>query len=221
MSEKLSKSETLRRWINDNLDNDFDYATKQNRTINFHDFLNSGHNAGGFNEKNHKPLFHFILKKELSKRGYSLRSFGLSGTKETIQSDMIVTLEPMPQSIPLNEFENNDAADTFIDVNSHDNIPKFEIPIESVSSMCKLIFDLTKIPYPLIEGLSKEESNTIAKMWKPIIDNHVKNGKSMIILAIFSTFSLFSRKISGSKRKSKLEKQSAQIEFRKINNNFS
>jgi hypothetical protein len=223
MSEKLSKSEILRRWINDNLDHNFDYTAKQNRTSNFHDFLNSGNNADSFDEKNHKPLFHFILKKELSKRGYSLQSFGLSGTKETIQSDMIVTIEPMPQNIPLNEFESDDVitGDTFIEGNSNDNLPKFEISIESVSSMCELIFDLTKIPYPLIEGLSKEETNTIANMWKPIIENHVKNGKLMIILAIFRSFSLFSRKILDSKRKSKSENQSVHIEFRKINNNFS
>jgi len=131
-------------------------------------------------------------------------------------------LDPMPQSIPLNGFENCDkfTADA-MDVNPNDNPSKFEIPIESVSPMHKLIFDLAKIPHPLIEGLSKEESNTIANMWKPIVDNHVKNGRIMIILAIFSNFSLFPRKISDSKRKSKTEHELIQIEFKKIDDNFS
>src|ERR1700687_3547912 len=95
---ELSKSEILRDWIKSKLDNNYDYSTKENRTLDFSEFINS-HKE--FDIKADKPLYHAILKKEITRKGLDLRTFGLTPQRPNFpESDMIGITNPMPVIIP-------------------------------------------------------------------------------------------------------------------------
>lgn len=200
MSDKLSKSEILRQWINDKLDNQYDYSSVNNRTADFNEFINS---HDDFNEKQHKPLYHYVLKKELEKRGYNLQACGLSPNKKQ-ESDMIAVVTPEPQSPPMPMIDPENDNDSTVHKPKFEPIPEpIEISVKTVGFVCKFVFDLAKLRYKMMDNLNDEEQEMLGQIWKPVFQRYLVNDQAMLVIAVFCTLAMLSKKAVESKRREK------------------
>jgi hypothetical protein len=220
VSEKLSKSEILRQWINDKLDNEYDYSSVNNRTADFNEFINS---HDDFNEKQHKPLYHYVLKKELEKKGYNLQNLGLSPTKRQ-ESDMIAIIKPEPQSplMPMVEPNDSDSEDTIHKpkIMTPDMHEPIEISVKTVGFVCKFAFDLAKLRYKMMDNLTDEEQEMLGQIWKPVFQRYLANDQAMLVIALFCTLAMLSKKTVESKRKEKELQGKKELESEETKNSF-
>jgi len=216
MSEKLSKSETLRQWINDKLDNQYDYSSVNNRSIDFNEFLNS---HDDFNERQHKPLYHYVLKKELEKRGYNLQNCGLSPTKKQ-ESDMIAIVTPEPQFSSMPMSEPNDEDSTVHKPKLEPIQEPIEISVKTVGFVCKFVFDLAKLRYKMMDNLNDEEQDMLGQIWRPVFQRYLVNDKAMLVIAVFCTLAMLSKKAVESKRREKELQDKSKPKYEETKNNF-
>lgn len=199
-----SKSEILRDWIKNKLDDNYNYASKENRTQDFAEFVNS-HKE--FDIKTDKPLYHAILKKEIVRKGLDLRTFGLTPQRPNFpESDMTgtTTFAPAPvRRMPVvKETKQEESENT-------DNATQTQEPanftVESVGLTVKFMFNFLKLKYPFLESLTKEEQEALGQVWLPLFKKYLERNWAMWGVAIFSTMSIMSTKIKDAKDKAKNE----------------
>ena len=201
---ELSKSEILRDWIKSKLDNNYDYSTKENRTRDFSEFINS-HKE--FDIKADKPLYHAILKKEITRKGLDLRAFGLTPQRPNFpESDMGGPTTPIPVIMPRIrriEPEAKENTDPIVPTQTPElaNFTEY-----SVGLTMKMMFNFLKIKYPFIESLTAEEQEALGQVWLPVFKRYLERNWAIVGVALFSTMSIMSTKIKDAKDKAKEEK---------------
>lgn len=196
-----SKSEILREWINKQLDNNYDYASKENRSQDFLEFINS-HKE--FDIKADKPLYHAILKKEITRKGLDLRAFGLTPQRPDFpESDMVGANIPIPAIIrrkPLNEPKLEENMDDIVPAQTQEPT---NFSVNSVGLTMKMMINFLKLKYPFLESLTKEEQEALGEVWLPIFKRYLEKSWAMWGVAVFSTMSIMSTKIKDAKDKAK------------------
>lgn len=196
-----SKSEILREWINKQLDNNYDYSTKENRTQDFSEFINS-HKE--FDIKLDKPLYHAILKKEIARKGIDLRTLGLTPQRPNFpESDMGGPTTPIPVIMPRIrrvEPEAKENTDPIVPTQTPElaNFTEY-----SVGLTMKMMFNFLKIKYPFIESLTAEEQEALGQVWLPVFKRYLERNWAIVGVALFSTMSILSTKIKDAKDKAK------------------
>lgn len=194
---ELSKSEILRDWIKSKLDNNHDYTTKENRSQDFSEFINS-HNE--FDIKADKPLYHAILKKEIMRKGLDLRTFGLTHQRPNFpESDMGGFTRPEPVIVPriLKDEANRELEKTdsiTLQVQEQANFT-----VNSVGLTVKMMFNFLKIKYPFIESLTTEEQEALGQVWLPVFKKYLERNWAIVGVALFSTMSIVTTKIKKAK----------------------
>ena len=202
---ELSKSEILRDWIKSKLDNNYDYSTKENRTQDFSEFINS-HKE--FDIKADKPLYHAILKKEVIRKGIDLRTLGLTPQRPNFpESDMGGTTTPIPVIMPRIrrvEPEVKENTDEIIPTQTPELVNFTEY---SVGLTMKMMFNFLKIKYPFIESLTAEEQEALGQVWLPVFKRYLERNWAIVGVALFSTMSIMSTKIKKAKDDARKEIQ--------------
>lgn len=198
----LSKSEILRNWIKTKFDNNYDYSTKDNRTLDFKEFVDS-HKE--FDMKKDKPLYHAVLKKEMKHRGIDPKTYGLPPHKPIHESDMtgITTKAPAPVRImPVvkeekHELENTDNAESI------KTQEQYDFTASSVGLTVRSLFNFLKLMYPFLEELTQDEQDALGQLWLPWFNMYLKGKWAMLTVASLSTISIMSTKIKDAKQKAK------------------
>ncbi len=203
-----SKSEILREWIKNKLDNNYNYSTKENRTLDFEEFVKS-HNE--FDVKADKPLYHAILKKEIIRKGLDPRTFGLVSPKPNFpESDMIGTINPQPVPWPKPQPKEPTEGENEAKTEDETVNPKVKqettFTVPSVGMTMKMMFNFLKLRYPFMDALTQEEQEVLGQVWLPVFRRYLEKNWAVVGVAMFSTTSIMTTKIKQAKEKAK-EKQ--------------
>lgn len=199
------KSEILRDWINNKLENNYDYSSKVGRTRDFAEFVDA--HKDEFDIKADKPLYHAILRKEITRKGIDPRSFGLTPQRPHFpKNDMSATIMPVPQPVPERITYTNEDESESEDVKQLIPIQEqIQLTVDSVGLTLKFMFNFLKLKYPQMNGLTKEEQETLGQVWLPIFRKYLENNWAIWGIAIFCTLSILSTKVKEAKKKIKQE----------------
>jgi hypothetical protein len=199
----LSKSEIFRDWIKIKLDNNYDYSTKDNRTLDFKEFVNS-HKE--FDMKADKPLYHAILKKEIRHKGIDPRTFGLTPHRPTFSGgDMTgtTTIAPAPvRRVPVVKEEKHELENTDNNASTKTQ-EQYDFTASSVGLTVKSLFNFLKLMYPFLEELTQEDQDALGQLWLPWFNIYLKGKWAMLAVASLSTIAIMSTKIKDAKQKAK------------------
>jgi hypothetical protein len=198
-----SKSEILREWIKTKLDNNYDYSTKDNRTFDFKEFVNS---YKEFDMKKDKPLYLYILKKEAKRRGIDPRTLGLKPHRRTFpEGDMTGTTtiaEAPVRKIPVVKEEKHELENTG-NTESTMTQEQDNFTARSVGLVVKYSYNFLKLIDPFLEGLTQEEQNDFAELWHPAFERYLKSDRAMLVVPSLCTLFLLITKIKDAKQKAK------------------
>jgi len=137
-----------------------------------------------------------------------IQTCGLSPSKRQ-ESDMIAVITPEPQS-PLMPMIEPSETDSENDSTVHKpkimspNMPEpIEISVKTVGFVCKFVFDLAKLKYKMMDSLTDEEQEMLGQIWKPVFQRYLVNDQAMLVIAVFCTLAMLSKKAVESKRREK------------------
>jgi len=232
-----SKAQLLAEHINKKLDNNEDLATLDGRKKDFAEFT-----------LENKPITftksHYldILKRELKRRNIDAKAYGLQSRSPTFirkTGDMNTTLTTHPSKVEsknitdqknikqITELKKDKDGkiiqQTATEQEKKELISDYRINFneQNVGITIKALYNILKLKYPNIEGLTDEEKEILGELWLPAFQKYFAENYAIIIIPVISTLTLLAPKISKAKKEQKkkkkdtLEKEIAELEKKK------
>lgn len=209
-----SKAQLLAEHINKKLEENADLNTLEGRKKDFAEFLLE--NKPTTFTKSH---YLDILKRELKRKNIDAKAYGLSSKSPTFirkTSDMKVNLTAHPSKVeqknppdPKNKIET-------AQIKKPDGTPASQEEIkqlisdyrinfneQNVAITIKALYNVLKLRYPDIEGLTDDEKEILGQLWLPAFQKYLAESYAIIVIPAISTLAIISPKINEAKKKSK------------------
>lgn len=209
----ISIGDLLRDYIDKLLDDDYDFSYASKRREAMHTFCEL-HKDKGFKPEIIRTYFRKILTKCLREKGQDPRPTGAGKKGLRFVPDMQAYIQPEPQpeayspeKVPEEQEQKPLALKPIIE----------NISNESIGAFFAGLFFFLKIWYTELEGLTEQEKESLAEMWKPAFQKYLSEKFALIVVPTIATIGMFAPKLYKA-RKLKKEKETHGPEKRKEDN---
>ena len=214
----------LAEWLIQKLDAKLDLTSIDARKKDFKEFCEANP-KGEFS----KSLYMDVLKREIKKKGFDPRSYGLTSGKipsfTSSGKDMRASVTPKPVAdapkvdsrsaftpIPSQAQTQGDypriikteGGATQEELKTEASEYRIAYTATNVGVTIKAFYSTLKLKWEFLEDLTEEEKNTLGELWLPAFDKWLQGEYSMIIIPLLATLGLLSPKIKKAQRESKL-----------------
>jgi len=220
-TDSKSKSQLLADHINEKLAAKVDLTSIDARKKDFAEFLKK-YPKGEFS----KSLYIDILKREIIRKGYDPRAYGLSQGKipsfQSSQRDMKSTVTPKPTEArqqtqvgapftpqPTTGVQTPQllAPPGATQAELKTEAAKYVIAYTAtnVGVTLKAFYSVLKLKWEFLEDLTNEEKDTLGELWLPAFQRWMQGEYSIIIIPLLATLGLLSPKIKKAQRIAKAQ----------------
>jgi len=218
MAKKQSLADLLRNHINQKLGENFDYSLAINRKQDIQLFYDS--NKTNLEKKQNivsiRPSHVKILEECMKHKGIDIAVLGKKTHAPKFSGDLNPTITPMPQAgqvdtapktkTPVGQMVATPQAGAGV-ITPQGVIVQQAPPIfdnESVSATLNAVFLMFRFSYPDLELLTKEEKDSLGKVWLPAFNKYLTENWALIGVPIFATAGIFLPKLIEARKKKKL-----------------
>jgi len=201
---KPSLADLLRNHINDQLGKNYDYSLASNRKqdiLNFIELNKDKLEKKQVNVNVIRPSHNSALEACLKNKGIDPASIGRSKRTPKYSGDLKATITPEPQAGSVDTTKKTPPVQVSP---TGEIIVQAQTPIfdeESVSATLSAIFLMFRFAYPDLELLTKEEKDSLGKVWLPAFNKYLTDNWAIIGVPLFATAGIFLPKLIEARKK--------------------
>lgn len=209
--ESASLADTLRNWINQKLDENYDYSLASNRRMDIANFVSANPKLKTTKEKA-RPSFDRVLTHSLKLRGIDPRVLGRKvKAPKYYGSDLAAKITPEPQAgavEPKKPTEQKIQAGVSTTAGVPTPVPQMyaNFTEEGVAASFNALFLMFRLLYPDLELLTENEKKALGTMWLPAFNRYLTEKWAIIGIPMLATMGIFLPKLITA-RKIKKEKE--------------
>jgi len=209
--EKKSSSELIREHIRKQFEKDYDYEGKYNRRIDRKAIVEllSLDKKKGYDIYNHqfKKVLKQLRKNPSDYLETRFRRPKFSDLKATIKA-MPQRLEPPPDPVETIKHEIQNEQPEVVQLKESKQIELVQIKNEhigpeAVESALEGLWTFIKLKYPMLDGLTKEEKESLARMWLPAFRRYLSEHLAYIGIPLLATIGILTKHIKDARDKQK------------------
>jgi len=215
MVEK-SQADTLRDHLNLKLDQKFDFSQTSNVTADIKSFCEAN-SSRKWTEPSVRASYNRLLQQLAKNRNITLEHLGKKTKRPKFNKKLQAAITPKPVG-KLDSQQTEQAQTTQApprmgaDGKPIQQIANWEnFDSEGVAATFNALFLSIRIAYPELEALTKEEKDSLGKMWLPAFQRYLTENWAYIGIPLIATFGMMTPKIAAARKLHKKNKEIAQV----------